>query len=90
MNVFKSLDKGIGTIEQKEIPMYSTTLDIDAYYRKFDENINTESIKSKMKDLSDTVFKQYISYENDTLLRILTDKNNINDLEIYGGVNNID
>ncbi len=90
MNVFKSLDKGIGIVEQEEIPMYRTTLDIDAYYRKFDENINTESIKSKMKDLSDTVFKQYISYENDTLLRILTNKNDIEDLEICEGVNNID
>lgn len=90
LNVFKSIDKGIGIYKEEEIPMYSTTLDIDAYCRNFREDINIEEIRDKMTELSEAVYNQFISYENEILLRILTDKNEIEDLEIYGGVNSID
>lgn len=90
MNVFKILDKGIGIINNEEVPMYSTTLDIDAYCRNFNESIEIEEVKTKMSELSDTVYKQFISYENEILSRILTDKNDIKELEIYEGVNKID
>ena len=90
MNVFKSMDKGIGVYKGKEMQMYSTTLDIDAYCRNFKENINIQEIKDKMNELSEEVYHQFISYENETLLRILTNKDDIKDLEIYGGVNDID
>lgn len=90
MNVFKSLDKGTGVINQQEVQMYSTTLDIDAYCRNFNETINIEKVKIKMKELSDSVYNQFVSYENEILSRILTDKEELSDLEIYEGVNTID
>ena len=69
--------------------MYSAVLDIDAYCRDFGEDIKTIDVQNKLKELSNTVFSQFASYNNETLEKILTNKSKeiLKELGICEGVN---
>ena len=75
LNIIRTIEKGVMEKNDKEITLYSSTLDIDAYCREYGENIQKKDLQKELKKLGNMVCKQFVSYNNEILNKILTTKN---------------